>query len=93
MFSSEKDILTWINSTEEPPQKIFDMFIEEFVLDIKKHSRALISSDMINNITPDVMSITPLLEYSMTNPNYKIKFSPIREFRSIKFLFSVNNRL
>jgi hypothetical protein len=55
MFSSEKDILTWIKSTEEPPQKIFDMFVEEFVLDIKKHSRALISSDMINNIAPDLL--------------------------------------
>ena len=55
MFSSEKDILTWIRSSEEPSQKIFDMFIEEFVIDIKKHSRALISSDMINNITPDLL--------------------------------------
>ena len=51
-----------------------------------KTDKNLIKRHIINNINPDVMSMTPLLEYSMSNPNYKIKFSPIQNY--IEYLIS-----
>jgi len=51
-----------------------------------KADKNLIKRHIINNINPDVMRMTPLLEYSMTNPNYKIEFSAIQNY--IEYLIS-----
>ena len=55
MFHSEKDIINWINSSSEPSQKIYDMFINEFVNEIKKEGKALMSSNLLNKISPNVI--------------------------------------
>jgi hypothetical protein len=55
-----------------------------------KADKNILKRHIINNINPDIMNMTPLLEYSMTNPNYKIKFSPIQNY--IEYLISDENK-
>lgn len=51
-----------------------------------KADRNLIKRHIINHINPNVMNMTPLLDYSMSNPNYKIKFSSIQNY--IEYIIS-----